>query len=166
MTSLTQARREYLQKRPGDKISYECVQFSHSSFGDVYLVANQFFSKIFTINGLPYDHLPVSMKLPPTTDQVSDPTRAGTIQFGRVGMDFRQKIRQVMSSGKLEPIMVTLRVFEENTLTYERTLQVANNGISLDEKNVNVRLTVPNYAKVTRKDRIYDPETFVGLQNG
>lgn len=166
MPSLTQQRREYLQKRPGDKISYECVQFSHSSFGDVYLVANQFFAKTFTINNEDKEHQPVAMKLPPTTNQVSDPTQASTLQFGRVGMEFRQKLRGVMSSGKLEPILVTLRVFEENTLTYERTLQVANNGISLDERNVNVRLTVPNYAKVTRKDRIYDPSIFVGLQNG
>lgn len=166
MPSLTQQRREYLQKRPSNKVSYECVQFSHSAFGDVYLVANQFFNKTFSINSVNKEHLPVSMKLPPTTNQVSDPTQAGTIQFGRIGMEFRQKLRSVMSSGKLEPILVTLRVFEEATMVYERTLQVANNGISLDEKNVNVRLTVPNYAKVTRKDRIYDPFVFVGLQNG
>lgn len=163
MTSLTQARREYLQKRPAEVIDYQCVQFSHPSFGDVYLVADQFFAKSFTINNVAIEHQPVAMRLPPTTDQVSDPTRAGSLQFGRIGMDFRAKLEMMTSSNIFTPIQVTLRVFQDATLTYEKELEVANNGISLDEKNVTVKLTVPNYAKVTKKQNIYDPAIFVGL---
>lgn len=166
MSSLTQARREYLQKRPSEVIDYQCVQFSHPSFGDVYLVADQFFPKSFVINNVSIEHQPVSMRLPPTTDQVSDSTRASSLQFGRIGMDFRSKLRQMTSSNIFTPITVTLRIYQSDALVYERSLEVANKGISLNEESVTVKLTVPNYAKVTKKDRIYDPAIFIGLQNG
>lgn len=163
----TPQRREYLNRAPADEVAYETVQFSHPDFGDIYLVANQFTPKSFNVDGNSVEFMPVSMSLPQTTNQTTDVNNAGAIQFGRLGPEFRQKLKLITPRNKFKPIDVTIRIFSESTsvVTYERKLFVARNGISMNEEGVTVRLTLDNPARITRKRYSYTPENTPGLLN-
>ena len=93
-------------------------------------------------------------------------TKAGTIVFGRIGVNVRQALLSITPIGSLTPIEVTLKQYEDGiTLpVYERRLYVDKNGISISADAVNVRLSVNNPAKLTQEDQFYDPAIFKGLQ--
>jgi len=164
----TQQQREYLHKRPANIAQYETVEFSHPDFGSVYLVADQVLTKYFNVSGIDTAFTPVSMSIPSDTNQKTDSSNAGTIQFARVGMQFRAKLKAITPSGALKPITATIRVYQTDVINpvYERQLFVAGNGININEEAVTVKLSFDNPAKVTKQKYFYDPSIFIGLQNG
>lgn len=166
--TFSEKQREYWVKRPANIIQFMTVEFQHPDFGFVRLVANQFSSKQFDVDGTLETFDAVSMEVPKVTNQSSDSTRAGTIIFGRIGLAFRKKLLTISPLGSIkDPIIVKLRQYQEDVTlpVYERRLYVAKDGISIDSQNVNVRLSVDNPAKLTQESQFYDPATWIGLKS-
>ncbi len=165
--TFSQQQREYWVKRPADLLQFMTVEFEHPDFGFVRLVANQFSDKQFDVDATLETFTAVSMDVPKVTNQSTDSTRAGTIIFGRIGIEFRKKLLMITPLGAItDPITVKLRQYQEGVTlpTYERRLYVARDGISIGSENVNVRLSVDNPAKLTQEGQFYDPAVWVGLK--
>jgi len=164
----TQAQKQFIHKRPKNVTLYETVEFNHDDFGSIYLVANQVFTKSFTVNGVSTEFRPVNMTIPSSTDIRADSSAAGVIKFGRIGNDIRDKLKQITPSGRLKPIRAVIRVYQSGLTnpTFEKHLFVADNGISRDESSVAVQLSFDNPALITQQKYFYDPSIFVGLING
>jgi hypothetical protein len=166
--TFSQLQREYWVKRPADVLQFFTVEFSHPDFGFVRLVQDQFSSKIFDVSGTPETFTGASMQLPMVTNQETDSTKAGTITFGRIGLQFRQTLLQITPLGAItDPITVRLRQYQDGTTlpVYERRLYVARNGISIGSDNVSVKLTVDNPAILSEETQFYDPDQWPGLQS-
>jgi len=162
-------QREYWVKRPGDikLFQFWTVEFQHPDFGFVRLVENQFVDKQFDVDGTLETFTAVSMQVPKVTNQETDTTKAGTIIFGRIGIQFRRKLFMITPLGAItSPITVKLRQYQKNLVSpiYERRLYVAKDGISITAENVNVRLSVDNPAKLTQESQFYDPSIWIGLR--
>ena len=160
----SESQRKYWTQRPAKIVKFDTVDFYHPDFGNIRLVANQFSDKI--LNGESYQA--VSMEFPQITNQTTDTTQAGTIQFGRIGTNVRKKLLEITPFGAIKyPITATLRQFE-NGITlpiYERTLFVDQSGIRIGSEAVTVQLSVDNPSKLTNKSAFYDPALWKGLQN-
>tara|TARA_R110000782_G_scaffold72920_3_gene145844 strand:+ start:123 stop:626 length:504 start_codon:yes stop_codon:yes gene_type:complete len=158
------AQREYWTQRPANVLKFDTIDFYHPDNGHIRLVADQFSNK--TLNGDSYQA--VAMDLPQVTNQTTDSTKAGTVQFGRIGTQVRQWLLAMTPLGAIKyPITATLRQFEEGVTLpiYERTLFVDQNGISISSDSVNVKLSIDNPSKLTNKTAFYDPFLWKGLQN-
>jgi len=165
--TFSQLQREYWVKRPSDLLQFMTVEFEHPDFGFIRLVANQFSDKIFDVNGTPETFQAVSMQVPKVTNQESDTTKAGTVTFGRIGLQFRKTLLQITPLGAItSPITVRLRQYQDGVTTavYDRRLYVAKDGITITSENVSVRLSVSNPAILTQEAAFYDPEVWPGLQ--
>lgn len=164
MPAYSQQQREYWNTRPADIVKYNTVDFYHPDFGNIRLVADQLFNKV--LNGDNYQA--VAMEFPQITNQTTDTTKAGTIQFGRIGTQVRQKLISITPLGGIKyPITATLRQFQEGVILpiYERRLFVDKNGISINADAVSVKLSVDNPSKLTNKTAFYSPTLWKGLQN-
>ena len=85
-TFYSDSQRKYWTQKPADVLKFKTVEFYHPDFGYIRLVANQFSDK--TLNGNLYQA--ASMDIPETTNQTSDTTKAGSLRFGRIGMNIRE----------------------------------------------------------------------------
>ena len=160
----SEAQRNYWTQRPADVLKFDTVDFYHPDFGNIRLVANQYSDKI--LDGSSYQA--VAMDFPQVTNQTTDTTKAGTIQFGRIGTNVRRKLLQITPFGAIKyPITATLRQFEDGVTLpiYERQLFVDQSGIRINADSVTVQLSVDNPSKLTNKTAFYDPKEWVGLQN-
>lgn len=158
------SQREYWVKRPADIAKYDTAVFYHPDFGVIRLIANQFSDKV--LNGNSYQA--VSMQIPSVTNQTTDTTKAGTVQFGRIGTDVRKALKKITPVGAIKnPITATLQQFEEGIEMpiYERQLFVDRSGIRINADSVTIQLSVDNPSKLTNKKAFYDPSEWVGLQN-
>jgi len=158
------AQREYWTKRPADVLKFDTVDFYHPDFGNVRLVANQYSDKVLDGNS----YQAVAMDFPQVTNQTTDSTKAGQIQFGRIGTDIRKKLLEITPLGAIKhPITATLRQFENGVVSpiYERQLYVDQNGVKINADSVIVQLSVDNPSKLTNKSAFYDPALWKGLQN-
>lgn len=165
--TFSQLQREFWVKRPGNITQFMTVEFQHPDFGFIRLVAEQSISLKFDVDGTLETFNGVAMQVPKVTNQSTDSTRAGTIIFGRIGINFRKKLLEITPLGAItDPITVMLRQYQENiTLpVYQRRLYVAKDGISIGSDNVNVRLSVDNPAKLTQESQFYDPAIWIGLK--
>ena len=162
MTTYSQSQREYWARRPADVLKFKVVVFFHPDFGFIRLVADQYSDKILEGE----NHQAVPMKIPEVTNQTTDTTQAGTIIFGRIGVNIRQALRLITPLGALTPIEATIKQYEEGVTLpiYERRLYVDKNGISISADAVNIRLSIDNPAKLTQEAKFYDPAQFKGLQ--
>ena len=164
MQTYSQEQREYWVKRPVE-IKYETVDFYHPDQGNMRLVGNQFFDKI--LNGDNYQA--VAMQLPQVTNQSTDTTDAGAIQFGRIGTNVREWLSGITPVGAIKhPITATLRQFKEGIEPpiYERRLYVdGKGGIRISTDAVTIKLSVENPSKLTNKTAFYDPAIYKGLQD-
>jgi hypothetical protein len=161
-------QREYWTRRPANLIKYDAVTFYHPDFGYIRLVGNQLSDKIFDVDGTLQTFQAVSMEVPQVTNQMTDQTKAGTIQFGRIGTDVRQKLLMITPLGGIQyPITVMLYQYQRDIVEpiYERRLYVSKSGIRINSDAVTVQLSVDNPSKLTNKSAFYDPALFKGLQN-
>lgn len=163
----SQQQREYWVKRPGNIIQLETVEFEHPDFGFIRLVANKFSDKQLSVNGFLETFTAVAMEVPKVTNQETDTTKAGSIIFGRIGIQFRKKLMQITPLGSIkDPITARIRQYQVGIVEpiYERRYYVGKDGISIDAESVNVRLSVDNPAKLTTEDLFYNPSVFFGLK--
>jgi len=156
---------EYLQKRPADTVFYETVTFEHPAIDTIRLVANQTRTYSFLLNSAALSFKPVSMTVPTSENQNSKVDDAGAIVFGRIGMAFRKEMRKITRYTGFEKLTATIAIYSaENTEPVRLTeLLVPKSGISINEESVSVKLTLDNPAMITKKERSYIPEIFVGL---
>ncbi len=115
-----------------------------------------------SIGGLAVPFQPVAMEIPKVTNGQA------TIKFARIGQQFRSKLRMITLENSFTPISVTIRLYKSNLVqpTFVSSLFVDNNGISLSEEAVTVRLSADNPSKISQSKYFYDPSVFVGLING
>lgn len=158
----TQEQKEFLAQRPANVITYEAVEFAHIDFGTIRLVANQFSDQVFEGN----TYQAVSMRVPKTTSQGADSTRAGSVVFGRIGTQVRSLMLQITPANSINtPITATIIHFQNGTRIYERRLYVDINGVTITSDNVEFKLSVDNPAKLSNQIAFYDPSLFIGLQS-
>lgn len=162
----TQEQLEYLQKRPADATFYETVTFSHPAIGDIRLVANQFRAFNFLVDSVSQEFKPVSMSIPNAQNQNSKIDDAGSIKFGRIGMMFRKEMRKVTRYTGFDQLKATIAIYSAEFSEPVRVdeLLVPKSGIAINEEAVTVKLTLDNPAMITKKERSYLPEIFVGLE--
>lgn len=143
--------------------SYSTIEFYHPDFGHVYLVANKFFEKTFSVDGVNQVFTPVHAEVPENLNSTKDQSFA-KLKFGRIGIGFRQKLRMVVNS--FTPIQCNLRTYIEgiNDPTNEYKMFIQANGIEMDDFNVTVTIGYDNPAKLSVQ-AFYDPSLFSGLQN-
>ena len=144
-------QRKYWTKRPANVLQYLTAEFYHPDFDYIRLVQNQYTDKTFDVDGTNEVFTATSMKIPVVTSQSTDTTQAGSILFGRIGSDVRQKLMMITPMGSINyPIQVTLRHYENGITApiYERRLYADKNGIAIGADNVSVKLSVNNPAKV------------------
>lgn len=162
------SQREYWSKRPANVLQYLTAEFYHPDFGYIRLVQNQYTDKTFDVDGTGEVFTATSMEIPTVTSQSTDTTQAGSISFGRIGSDVRQKLMMITPMGSINyPIQVTLRHYENGITApiYERRLYADKNGIAIGADNVTVKLSVNNPAKLTNEGSFYDPAVWTGLQS-
>tara|TARA_R110000851_G_scaffold23315_1_gene68348 strand:- start:2947 stop:3450 length:504 start_codon:yes stop_codon:yes gene_type:complete len=163
-TFYSDSQRKYWAQKPADVLKFETVEFYHPDFGYIRLVGNQFSDK--TLDGDLYQA--VSMDFPQVTNQTSDTTKAGSLQFGRIGTNIREKLKLITPMGGIKyPITAILRCFEEGVTAaiYERQYFVGKNGININADSVVIALAVDNPSKLTNKTKFYDPTLWKGLQS-
>lgn len=163
----SQLQRDYWHKRPADVLQFFTVEFFHPDFGFIRLVQNQYTDKILDVDGTPQTFQAVAMQIPTVTNQSTDSTQAGSISFGRIGTQVRQKLLMITPLGSISfPIQVKIRQYEDGTAAaiYERRLYVNKNGITINADSVSVQLSVDNPAKLANELAFYDPSVWTGLQ--
>ncbi len=166
MTTITYSdqQRAYLTQRPANVIQWMTAELFHPDAGYIRLVRNEVFSKTF--EGEVFTGVP--MELPGVTNQLTDTTQAGTMQFGRVGLQTMQYLLAITPRGAItHPINVRIRTYEKDIESpiYDRLVYANSNGISIGEESVTVQLSVSNPSKLTNEDTFYDPAIFKGLEN-
>lgn len=163
----SQLQREYWVKRPANVLQFFTAEFFHPDFGFIRLVQDQFSDKVFDVDGTPETFQATSMNIPQVTNQSTDTTRAGTISFGRIGSNVRQKLLLITPLGAINsPIQVKIRQYEDGVVSpiYERRLYVNKNGITINADSVSIQLSVNNPAKITNEGAFYDPSIWTGLR--
>jgi hypothetical protein len=164
----SQLQREYWSKRPADVLQFFTVEFFHPDFGFIRLVQDQFSDRILDVDGTPETFQAAAMEIPQVTNQSTDSTQAGSISFGRIGTQVRQKLLLITPLGAINfPIQVKIRQYQDGVTTaiYERRLFVNKNGITINADAVTVQLSVDNPAKLANEGAFYDPEVWTGLRS-
>ena len=137
----SELQREYWHKRPANVLKFFTVEFHHPDFGYTRLVQNQYIDKVFDVDGSLETFQATVMDIPPVTNQSTDTTKAGTINFGRIGAQVRKKLSLITPIGAINyPIQAKIRQYEEGVTSpiYERRLFVNKNGININADNVSV----------------------------
>jgi len=151
--------REIKSQRP-NRILYDTMTFSSPAFGVIRLVNKQIYPKTFA--GQIYT--PCRMEVV-ESQQSSTPVINSTVKFSRMAQDFKQKLKQWKSYGRLTPISATYQRFDSsdmNTPLKPWTLYVSD--VSMDANDVTCSLTMKNPLN-NNVGRLYNIEEFPGLQN-
>lgn len=147
-------------KRP----EYLVVIFEHPEFEDaIRLVADQFAP--VTLGG--HACTPVAMQVAPP-EQTAEPVAKLKVTFPRVvvGREFKRRLREITSAGRLSPITVTYQHFIGTDLAIPAmswVLYVAKDGgIVFTTDSVQVTATDVNPMRLSASE-IYDPTVYTGL---
>ncbi|MEQ5162257.1 DUF1833 family protein [Proteus terrae] len=150
--------REYRAQRP-NRILYEALQFSHPSFGDIYLVSYQVFPKV--LGGVEYQ--PCNFELS-DSQQSRTPIIDASVKFSRVAQDFKQKLKLWKSFNRMTPIEATYRLFDEKDKgTAITRWKLFVKDVSMDHESVTVTLSMSNPLN-KNIGRIYEPQEWPGLE--
>lgn len=151
--------REIKSRRP-NRILYDTITISSDTFGDIRLVKDQIFPKVFA--GKQYQ--PCRMEVV-ESQQSSTPVISSTVKFGRMASDFKQALKQWKGFARITPISVTYQRFDAadmNTPLKPWKLYVSDT--SLDQNDVTLSVTIKNPLNAN-VGVPYNVEEFPGLQN-
>lgn len=151
--------REFKSIRP-NRVLYETITISHSSFGSINLVANQVREKVF--EGVTYH--PVRMDVA-ESQQSNTPVINTTVKFSRLAQDFKQQLKLWRLGNRIEPIICINKQYDSidmNTAIKEWTLFVSN--VSMDEADVTVGVSIKNPMN-NNIGILYNVTDFPGLVN-
>lgn len=151
--------REFKSMRP-NRVLYDTITFTHSSFGNIRLVANQIKQKSF--EGYIFD--PVRMDVV-QSQQSNTPVINSTVKFSRLAQDFKQQLKLWRLGGRIEPISCTYKRYDSidmDTPLKPWTLFVS--AVSMDESDVTVNVTIKNPMNANI-GMLYNVVDFPGLIN-
>ncbi|WP_316576460.1 DUF1833 family protein [Morganella morganii] len=150
--------REFRAQRP-NRILYETLQLSHPSFGDIYLITHQIFSK--TLGGIEY--LPCNFEMS-ESQQSKTPIIDASVKFSRVAHEFKQKLKAWRSYSRMVPVEVTYRLFDEaDKSTAIVRWKLFAKDVSMDAESVSMTLSMTNPLN-KNVGRIYEPQEWPGLE--
>lgn len=153
-------QREFWAQKPVRQV-YETIQFAHSAIGSIYLVSNV--HQDVSLGGTLYTATRMDISRPA---QGRDPIPRLRMAFPRiiVGQQFAVALKRIETSGVLEPIAVTYKLWIDGTVINEITLWVDDqDGVSMDAKNVTVTAADDNPMR-RNISIIYDVATWTGLE--
>ena len=148
-----------LRSRASNRILYETFEFNHPSFGFVRLVNNQMFEK--TLGGMVFQ--PSAFKVD-ESQQSKTPIIAASISFGRVGPEFKDKLKIWRGSSRLSPINAIYRIFDSYDGQLLKTWSLHVASVAIDKKNVSCDITVTNPLN-SNVSLIYTTTEWTGLTN-
>lgn len=159
---ITEAQRRYWNEYE-KKVQYSTVTFYHPDFGYVHLVANQFKPKHFKFNGALTEFTPVHAEIPTQPDNDNGKAKA-QIKFGRIGIEFRKKLRMIKQNFIPTQAIISTYIGTEGEPDSQYNLFVDNNGVAMDESFVTIKLGYENPMNV-QCQFFYDLRIWTGLQN-
>lgn len=151
--------REFKSTRP-NRILFETITFSHSSFGTINLVANMMNEYVF--EGVRF--YPIRMDVA-ESQQSNTPVINATVKFSRLAQDFKQQLKMWRLGSRIEPIICTNKQYDSidiNTAIKSWTLYVSS--VSMDDADVTVGVTVKNPMN-SNIGILYNVTEFPGLVN-
>lgn len=148
-----------LRSRGSKRIRYETFEFNHPSFGFVRLVNDQVFEK--TLGGMIFQ--PASFKVD-ESQQSKTPVIDASIQFGRLGPEFKEKLKLWRGSSRITPINAIYRVFDSlnGQLLKSWLLYVSSAEINVDNVSCTITMSNPLNNNVSF---IYEASEWTGLVN-
>lgn len=126
----------------------------------------------FEIDGDVISFQAVACEVPQVTQQDPTSTDVGQLRFGRIGSETRAYLTQIKKNSVTPSdalIRVTIAQFDgiypAATQIFRRDMYAGGDGVTMDQNNVTITLSVDNPAKSQIID-FYDPAIYTGLVNG
>lgn len=148
-----------LRSRGSNRKPYETFEFNHPSFGYVRLVNNQIFEK--TLGEMVFQ--PAVFKVD-ESQQSKTPVITASIQFGRLGPEFKEKLKLWRGASRVSPINAIYRIYESLAGQELKNWSLYVSDVSIDEQNVSCNITVTNPLN-NNVSLIYTPTEWTGLVN-
>jgi hypothetical protein len=160
--------------RPTKRPQYSAIVLDNVVAGKKYIVASgpngPYRKMFFNFLGVDREFDPVVAEIPSVVTQDTETDNLGTVTLGRIASqakDYLQDIRDNAKTPEERVIKVWLLVYEEeySEEIYSRELYAANNGVTIAETDVSLKLQFENPAKA-QFPLFYDPDKYVGLLYG
>jgi hypothetical protein len=149
-----------LRSRGSTRMTYETMEFYHSSFGYVRLVNSQMFEK--TLGGMVFQ--PSVFKVD-ESQQSKTPVIDASISFGRIGPEFKEKLKLWRGSSRVTPISSVYRVYDSSNGQELKKWALYVSNVSIDKDNVTASITLINPVN-NNVSLLYNPSEWTGLING
>lgn len=146
-----------IRSRGSNRIIFETMEFYHPTFQYVRLVNNQMFDK--NLGGMVFN--PSSFMIS-ESQQSRTPIITSTIQFGKLGNEFKEKLKLWRGSSRIDPIKSTFRIFDSVTGSMLKSWTLFVNSVSIDQTNVSCELTLINPLN-NNVALLYNPTEWTGL---
>ncbi len=168
----TQEQLQLYNTKPIDAVQYSTMQFSNPIIGVKRLVAagpnGPFTNKSFMVNGVLEEFQCVAAEVPDVTSQATTDLSLGTIKLGRVASQMRAYLNEIgrfalIPEDKVIECKLAIYSTTQSEPIYERVVYVGENGISINENDVNITLEFDNPSKA-RFTPFYDTEVYTGLR--
>lgn len=155
MTTLREWR-----SRGSKRILYHTFEMYHSSFGYMRMIKNVSFEK--RLGGNTY--YPAVFNINETT-QSKTPVIDTSVHFGRLGIDFKNKLKMWRGESRISPINATYRLFDSSDGSVLKSWSLFISSINISESDVSCQITLKNPLN-NNVSLLYMPSEWTGLING